>query len=522
MFTFTAMNICLIRPPKIMKLHSGSMNPVPPLGLAFIAAALRAVGHEVTVIDAIGEAPMQIVPFEGEDIYTNGLDYDEIYQRIPPQVQAIGFSMMFTENWLSDRALLQYLGRRMPDTFFFAGGEHISAYPELWLKQAAHLDACVVGEGEETAVALANALEQNHSLENVEGIVFKFNGNIISNPRRNRMREVESIALPAWDMFPIENYNQHNLHWGVVRGKSLPILATRGCPYECTFCSSPQMWTTKYSMRSPKHVIDEIEKFQKQYGTTNFDFYDLTAIIRKEWIIDFAKEIMARDLNITWQIPGGTRSEAINKEVAHYLYKSGCRNITYAPESGSPEMLRYIKKKISIDKMLKSISYSHSEGMNIKLNIMIGFPEENHKHFWQTIGFLVRASWAGANDAVPSIFSPYPGSALFQQLVEEGQIDPNNDEYYKGILDTNDYTGTKFYNKYLSKNWLRFYFYAYLAFFFGTSLFVRPWRIVSSILNILRSRQESRSESAILEMMARKKFVLKSSGNEPKILIPTN
>jgi radical SAM superfamily enzyme YgiQ (UPF0313 family) len=275
-------------------------------------------------------------------------------------------------------------------------------------------------------------------------------------------------------------------------------------------------------MRSPKHVADEIEKFQQQYGTTNFDFYDLTAIIRKEWIIDFANEIMDRDLNITWQIPGGTRSEAINKEVAHYLYKSGCRNITYAPESGSPEILRYIKKKISIDKMLKSISYSHSEGMNIKLNIMIGFPEENHKHFWQTIGFLVRASWAGANDAVPSIFSPYPGSALFQQLVEEGQIDPNSEAYYAGILDTNDYTGTKFYNKHLSKNWLRFYFYAYLIVFFSTNFLFRPWRIVLSIANIIRSKQESRGEAAILEMMARKKFVFKTPSNEFQEIIPAN
>ncbi|MCS6819054.1 MAG: radical SAM protein, partial [Chitinophagales bacterium] len=413
-----------------------------------------------------------------------------------------------------DRDLLQYIGSRMPGVPLFAGGEHISAYPQMWLQQSSYLSICVVGEGEETAVALVEAIERKKDLKEVEGIVFKDEtGNIITTPRRKRIRNLEDIPLPAWDLFPIDIYNKQQLQWGVFRGSSLPILATRGCPYTCTFCSSPNMWTTKYSMRSPKHVVDEIELFHAKYGVTNFDFYDLTAIIRKEWIIDFAKEIVNRGLNITWQIPGGTRSEAINKEVAYWLYRSGCRNITYAPESGSPEILHLIHKKISISKMLQSISHSHSQGMNIKLNIMIGFPDEKHIHLWQTIWFLMRAAAAGAHDAVPSIFSPYPGSALFERLVKEGFIDPALDDYYKGILDTNDYTGTKFYNKYLSKNWLRFYFYLYLIAFFGTQFLLRPWRIMKSLKNILTRKQESRGEAAIIELMERRKFILKKEAS---------
>ncbi|MCS6933616.1 MAG: B12-binding domain-containing radical SAM protein [Chitinophagales bacterium] len=509
------MNICLVRPPKLMKLLGGSMNPVPPLGLAFVAASLREAGHRVTVIDAIGEAPLQVVPYRLQGTYTNGLSYDEIYRRIPSNTDAVGFSMMFTENWLSDRDLIHYLGSRMPGVTFFAGGEHISAYPEMWLKQAEHLHVCVVGEGEETAVELARALESGTPLEDVHGIVFKnHRGTIITNLRRGRIRKIEDIPLPAWELFPIETYNDLKLQWGVYRGKSLPILATRGCPYTCTFCSSPQMWTTKYSMRSPMHVADEMEMYYRKYGITNFDFYDLTAIIRKEWIIDLSKEIIRRGLQITWQIPGGTRSEAINREVAHWLYRSGCRNITYAPESGSPETLHYIRKKISISKMLTSIGHSNREGMNIKLNIMIGFPEERHKHLWQTIWFLMRAAAYGAHDAVPSIFSPYPGSALFEQLVREGQIRPDTDEYYEGILDTNDYTGTKFYNKHLSKGWLRFYFYMYLVAFFGTQYLVRPWRLIRTLRNLVLRKQESRGEAALLEMLGRRKFVLRTEMTE--------
>jgi anaerobic magnesium-protoporphyrin IX monomethyl ester cyclase len=492
-----------------MKLLSGSMNPVPPLGLAYVAAALRNAGHEIHVIDAIGEAPLQTNPFNKEKgIVTNGLSYRQILDKVEQGTELIGFSMMFTENWLSDRALLEYLGERLPDVTFFAGGEHISAYPELWLEQSPHLKICVTGEGEATAIELVNALEKNQCLDNIDGIVFRSGtGSIVTNPKNKRIRELEGINRPAWDLFPINKYNEHNLKWGVNRGNSLPLLATRGCPYMCTFCSSPQMWGTKYSMRSPQDVADEIEFFQNKYAISNFDFYDLTAIIKKEWIIEFADEIKKRSLSFTWQIPGGTRSEAINAKVAKKLYESGCRNITYAPESGSPEVLHLIKKKISIDKMLQSMRYSYKENMNIKINIILGFPDETHKHLWKTIWFLIRCSWVGAHDSVPAIFSPYPGSKLFERLYNEGKINLENDDYFWGILDSNDFLGGKFYNNHLGKNTLRVYFFLYLFFFFGSNYIFRPWRIIKNISNILKGRQESRGEAAIIEIMKRRKFV---------------
>src|SRR5262249_38566659 len=134
---------------------------------------------------------------------------------------------------------------------------------------------------------------------------------------RQRIRDVDAIPRPAWHLFPVSNYLDGGFTYGVNLGRSMPILATRGCPYQCTFCSSPAMWTTRY--------------------------YALTAIIKRDWILAFCRELERRGLDITYQLPTGTRSEVLDEEVLAALYRTGCRNICYAPESGSPETLARIK-----------------------------------------------------------------------------------------------------------------------------------------------------------------------------------
>src|SRR5439155_4419084 len=108
----------------------------------------------------------------------------------------------------------------------------------------------------------------------------------------------------------IEKYIDNACTYGANLGRSMPILASRGCPFECTFCSSPQMWTTRWSARKPEFVLAEMKKYIQRYCVTNFDFYDLTAIVKKQWIADFCRLLIDERVNVTWQLPSGTRSEA--------------------------------------------------------------------------------------------------------------------------------------------------------------------------------------------------------------------
>jgi anaerobic magnesium-protoporphyrin IX monomethyl ester cyclase len=504
------MKIVLINPPRIMKLISAAMKPAPPLGLAFIASSLEAAGHTVTVLDCLAEGAESYSYFS-PDIMLNGLTNTETAQLIPADTEVIGLSIMFSGNWIQNRTLIDHLGEQFPQATIIAGGEHITSCPEFCISNTKHLSACIVGEGEETVVELIEAIANKTPFSQVQGISYRDTNNTASStPRRTRIRELNEIPRPAWHLFPLALYQENSIILGVDRGTaSLPLLATRGCPYVCTFCSSPQMWGTKYSMRTVADVADEIEEFYHRYGARNFDFYDLTAIIRKQWIIDFCKELLSRKLDITWQIPAGTRSEAIDSEVAYWLRKSGCVNITYAPESGSPETLKAIKKKVNLKDMLRSINHSYKEGMNIKINFIIGFPHEHHSHIWQSIKFLIQASKAGVHDMVPSIFSPYPGSELFKQLQQQGKINIEDDSYFLEIINVDTFFENKFYNTHINKYLLRFYLFLYLFVFYASNYFYHPSRFLKTIKNIRKKTYESRGEMALGELIKRTKIKVK-------------
>ena len=226
-----------------------------------------------------------------------------------------------------------------------AGGEHVTAVTDFVFADSPAIDYCALGEGEETLVELADHLASGGGPQAIAGLAFRDGNAIRYNAPRKRIREVDTIPRPAWDLVPIEEYLSHGVMTGVDLGRSMPMIASRGCPYECTFCSNPVMWGRLWSTRPPASVVAEMTQYIGEYRAANFDFYDLTAIVRKDWIVEFAQLLIDRDLNITWQLPSGTRSEAIDSEVTGLLYESGCRHLNYAPESGSIEVLRSTRKK---------------------------------------------------------------------------------------------------------------------------------------------------------------------------------
>ncbi|MBT7937166.1 MAG: cobalamin B12-binding protein, partial [Nitrospina sp.] len=313
------MKVCLIEPPKFVSLTNFvSTISMPPIGLAYIAAAIREEGHDVTVVDGPGSAPRNYHLFKDE-IRVRGLTREQIIERIPYDSQVIGLGCMFTSHWVYVRELVSEIRKLFPTAFLLMGGEHVTGFPEFSLEQAP-LDSVVLGEGEETIVQLLEHVEKGLPLEDVLGIAYKdAEGVVRVNSRRNRMKGIDSIAQPAWDLFDIQKYNEVNQPHGSSQGKFMPMLATRGCPFSCTFCTSPNMWTTEWIPRDYKRVVDEMQEYQNSYGATDFQFEDLTAIVRKDWIGSFCDEIISRGMKITFQLPSGTRSEGIDFEIATKL-----------------------------------------------------------------------------------------------------------------------------------------------------------------------------------------------------------
>ena len=491
--------------------------PSPPLGPAYIAAVLRNAGHRVQAIDAAVEGFYDVEPFKF-DTHIFGLNIENTVSRIAPDTEVICFSFMFTNSWYLDREVVAAARKKFPNAIIIGGGEHATSVPQYCFDTAPAIDYIVLGEGEHTIAELMHALENNLPPYDIARLAFKKDGAVVINNQSRRIKRIENIneiPWPAWDLFPLQKYFDYKVTYGVYRGNNLPIMASRGCPYDCTFCSSPQMWGKKYNLRSVQDVVNEMEHYYKTYGVVSFDFFDLTAIIHKHWIIDLCNEIITRNMQITYQIPAGTRAEAIDYEVASKLYQSGCTNITYAPESGSPRVLKAIHKKVKLENMYASIRHSYKVGMNIKLNIIVGFPDETHLDVWKTLWFLVRASWYGAHDMYPGVFSPYPGSALYERLNKEGKADVYDDDYIMQIIASHDLWPGRTYNDAMSDRWVKIYSLLMYVFFYGSNFLFRPQRLWVLVRNLATNRHQSRAELVLAQTFTKFKLQKKEKAKQP-------
>ena len=290
---------------------------------------------------------------------------------------------------------------------------------------------------------------------------------------------------------------------GVNFGRSMPILATRGCPYQCSFCSNSGMWKNLWRARSPQEVFNEIVDYKQKYKASNFDFYDMTAIVKKQWIVDFCNLLISNNTNITWQLPSGTRSEVIDAEVTKLLFQSGCVYLTYAPESGSPAALERIKKKISLKNMLISLAASKKNGISIKANIIIGFPDDTFWDVVQTYWFIVKMAIVGINDVVAFPFSPYPGSELFDLCLKRSLVTVD-DDYFIGLSQYSDIRYTTSYNNNFTSTQLRIMCLTGMALFYTTSFLARPIRAWRLVRNVLRKSPKTKLEGAIVRVLKKR------------------
>lgn len=495
-----ALKVCLVRPPAVTNVGIAGQNAVPPIGLAYIAGSLVAAGHDVSVVDAVGEAPDEYRPIAGvRNSVSHGLDAQTIASRVPADVELIGVSCMFSVEWLYDVEVLEALRARFPEVPIIVGGEHVNACCEYILESCAAVDVCVLGEGEETIVELARAVAEGTSVSGVAGCAYRgVDGVPVRSAPRKRIQAIDDIPPPAWSLFPLKTYMDGGLTWGVNMGRTMPILASRGCPYQCTFCSSPFMWTTKWTAREPSLVVGEMKRYVEEYGATAFSFYDLTAIVRRDWIVAFCEELLREGLDVEWQLPSGTRSEAIDSDVAALMHKAGLRHLNYAPESGSPEVLKRIKKKIVPERMLESMRGACSAGLKVKANIIFGFPDETPKEVLETYRFIVQMALAGAEDMGPYPYSPYPGCEQFEALRSKGRITLNDDYFHELLAFTDPANRISFAERFTARQ-LNAIVWGSAFLFYGVKYARKPWALPSTLVNVLRRQtEESRLQKQLI------------------------
>jgi radical SAM superfamily enzyme YgiQ (UPF0313 family) len=499
-----SLSIVLIRPPSLLPFTAqNAVVEIPPIGLAYLAACLERAGHRVRIIDAFGESPDQLTRHAGE-YTTNGLTAEAIVKRIPDDVDLVGVTCMFSNSWLYCRHTIARIAAARPGVPIVVGGEHPTADHDRLLRRVPEVLCCVLGEGEETAVDIAAHLSHGLPLDEVPGIALRdAQGKVVVTPPRLRIREVDDIPWPDWGTVPLANYLDNSLCSDAYVARSMPILASRGCPYQCTFCSSPQMFGTKWVARDPRGVVEEIKHYHRAFGARYFEFHDLTMIVRRDWIMAFSRLLIDEGLDIQWSMPSGTRSEVLDREVLAVMRQSGCRSFSYAAESGSPVELRRIKKRVNLGRMLSSMRDAVQLGLTTKCHLIFGMPDQTKTDVLRTLGFVSRMAWTGVHDLGCYAFSPYPGSALYARLVSEGRIDPEAADYDQVLADN------VFTNYRLRRSWtphipawsLGWLCLGVMAYFYALQFVLRPRRVLAGFRSVIGQRPQTYLQRMILNKL---------------------
>jgi radical SAM superfamily enzyme YgiQ (UPF0313 family) len=501
------MKVQLIHPPLYLNVHAmTALRPSLPLGLAYIAAVLREAGYEVSLLDAVAEAPEQVTQSEKKkQLFALGLTTDEIVDRLDADADAFAVTNMWTFSWPLVRELIRKMKDRHPQKPIVCGGEHFSGLPELSMQQAP-IDYIVRGEGEEGALEVFNGLRlgaDKVDWAKVHGIWYRdADGKPVqSESPRARIKAIDDIPWPAWDLIDIDVYNEQGFINGLNQGKTIPILATRGCPYQCTYCASPNMWTTRWYAREAKDVVDEMQFYKEHYGATNFPFQDLTAILKKDWIVDFCNELKARQLNVSWQFPSGTRCEVIDDEVATLLAETGGKSLALAPESGSERTRKLIQKRMKTESLLDACRASVKAGLNVTTFTVIAFPHDTAEDLQETVKLARKLGRIGIDDCAVGFFFPIPNTQLYKELMEKGKVTHEDDFLLTPIFANEEkLLPENNYCEHLTAKQLTAWKYKILFNFYATSFLFHPTKPFRILWNALRGKETRKLETYLVDL----------------------
>ncbi len=489
------MKITLISPPQNFSKTQETAGVVPPLGLAYLAASLDPVHHEVKIIDAVGENYRQIFPWQ--DHLMRGMSFEEILAAILPDSKIVGISNLYTFAFLAAAEIALRVKERFPGTIIVFGGAHPTVMTRQTLSRS-EVDFVVLSEGERTFRELVQAIEKGEGWESIDGLGYKQDGEIIIHPKTKFVQNLDDIPFPRRDLLPMQNYFlAKEPHGSANRTRWTTMIATRGCPYGCTFCNTPQIWHRRWRARSPKNVVDEIELLKKTYGVEEIHFEDESLTTSQEWVKDFCRELRDRRLNIIWQTSNGVRAESITEETLDLMIASGCTQITIAAESGSPRILKEVmQKRLDLTAVKKAARLAGTKKIRLACYFMLGLPNEKKRDVMQSIQLAVRLAFWGVDEVVFSIFSPLPGSKLLIRLENEGKIRVG-EEFFDDLTPHGDLLVSKSYSEFISDRQVVFLKYLGYGSFYLTKLIFHPFKILHSIRNVLKGTQEIKTERAL-------------------------
>jgi anaerobic magnesium-protoporphyrin IX monomethyl ester cyclase len=423
------MRVCLINPPRIHPKAWGKPNIFQPINIAYVAALLERQ-HKIHIIDASNEGLRNLEQID-KTKYRVGLTNKEIADRLKrwsPDV--VGINIPFS-GWSKTAFEVASVVKSIDkNVITILDGQNPSARPLDCLTNP-NIDFVIIGEAEHTMQELVGVLEEGNTqnLSEIRGIAFNKNGKKVVTPPRPAIQDLDSLPFPARHLLPMNTYFgaiKENPLRGEISKPWTTVVTSRGCPYNCIFCTVHTVMGKKWRARSPENVVNELEQLVNIYNIKQVDFHDDNMTLDKKRMENLCDLIVKRGLDIEWFTPNGVRADTLDENLLTKMKKSGCKKIRLAPESGVQHVVnQIIKKNLDLKEVEKAVVLSKKIGIKVGCFFVIGLVGETKENIKESINFAYKLRQLGADVFHFSIATPLYGTELYEQAKRGGFLRDN-------------------------------------------------------------------------------------------------
>ena len=391
------MKVLFVNPPQTASKYKFMGVIAPPLGIAYMAGVLQENNIDVEILDASAE------DMDFKDVEK------ELLKRKPDLVALTALTPTI------GRALetAQVVKETLPDAIVVMGGYH-PTFNFIETLEDENVDIVIRGEGEYIMLNLVQALENQSSLHDVKGIVFedKNSKEIVVNPEAPLIQDLDELPFPALNLLPMKKYRLLDMDTHMTT-----MITTRGCPMQCSFCSSAAMHGKKIRERSVENIVDEIEYLKTNYDIYTIAFMDDTFTLKKRKVMAICDEILKRNIEIMWGCT--SRVDTLDEKLLKKMKEAGCITIFIGVESADQQQLDNMCKNTTIAKIENAFKIAHKLKIRTIASVALGMPGDTKEIMNKTVKFVHKLK---PNYAIYSLATPYPGTRFYKEAFEKNLI----------------------------------------------------------------------------------------------------